>query len=174
MPIDQQAAITLAILAAALLLSLTEKLRGDVVALLVIVTLAATRILTPQESLSGFSQPAVIMIMAVYILAEGMRRSGAVEQIGALVLRIAGKSEAGLVASVTLCVAFLSLFMNNLAAASVLLPAVSTASRRSGVSTARLLLPLAFGTILGGMATLLTTANIVASSLLRERGLEGF
>jgi di/tricarboxylate transporter len=70
--------------------------------------------------------------------------------------------------------AFLSLFMNNIAAASVLLPAVSGAARKAEVRASRMLMPLAFATILGGMATLLTTTNIVVSSLLRERGLDGF
>jgi len=68
----------------------------------------------------------------------------------------------------------LSLVMNNIASAAVLLPAVTAAGRRARVSPARLLMPLAFSTLLGGMATLLTTANIVSSSLLQDRGLEGF
>jgi di/tricarboxylate transporter len=75
---------------------------------------------------------------------------------------------------VMLAGAFLSLFMNNIAAGAVLLPPVSGAAKRAGVNPARLLMPLAFGTILGGMATLLTTTNIVVSSLLRDRDLPGF
>jgi di/tricarboxylate transporter len=70
--------------------------------------------------------------------------------------------------------AFLSLFMNNIAAMAVLLPAVSGAARKAGVNPSRLLIPLAFSTLLGGMATLLTTSNIVVSSLLKDQGLAGF
>ncbi|HEY0558579.1 MAG TPA: SLC13 family permease, partial [Thermoanaerobaculia bacterium] len=84
------------------------------------------------------------------------------------------KSEQRLVVAVMVTAAFLSLFMNNIAAAAVLLPAVSGAAQRSGVNPSRLLMPLAFGTILGGMATLLTTTNIVVSSLLRDQNLAGY
>jgi di/tricarboxylate transporter len=94
--------------------------------------------------------------------------------VGSLLIRVAGKKEGRLVVAVMLAGAFLSLFMNNIAAASVLLPAVSGAARRSGVTPARLLMPLAFGTILGGMATLFTTTNIVVSSLLRDHDLPAY
>jgi di/tricarboxylate transporter len=124
--------------------------------------------------MSGFSRPAVITILAVFILAEGLRRSGLTEQVGALLVKAGGASETRLVVVVMLAGAFLSLFMNNIAAASVLLPAVSSAASKSGVSKSRLLMPLAFATILGGMATLLTTTNIVVSGILRDENLRGF
>lgn len=91
-----------------------------------------------------------------------------------MLLRVAGTSESKLVTIVMLAGAFLSLFMNNIAAASVLLPAVSGAARKAEVNSSRLLMPLAFATILGGMATLLTTANIIVSSLLRDQGIPGY
>ena len=166
--------LTFVILGVAIALFLSERLRPDLVALLVLVALGTTGVLTSDETFSGFSRSAVITILAIFILAAGLERTGVTRQVGNLLIRVAGREEGRLVVAVMLAGAFLSLFMNNIAAASVLLPAVSGAARRSGVSPARLLLPLAFGTILGGMATLFTTTNIVVSSLLRDRGLPGY
>lgn len=162
------------ILTAAVVLFLNNRLRADIVALLVLVSLGATGVLTPQEAFAGFSRSAVITILAIFILAQGLNTTGASERVGNWLGRVAGRSERRFVVLVMLSGAFLSLFMNNVAAASVLLPAVSGAARRQGVNPARLLMPLAFATILGGMATLFTTSNIVMSGLLREHELPGF
>jgi di/tricarboxylate transporter len=166
--------ITLIITGAAVVLLLTERLRADLVALLVVVALGTSGVLTAEETFSGFSRSAVITLLSIFILAAGLERTGVTRRVGDLLVRVAGTSEQRLVMAVMLAGAFLSLAMNNIAAAAVLLPAVSGAAKRSGVNPSRLLMPLAFGTILGGMATLLTTANIVVSSLLRDRNLPGF
>ena len=166
--------ITFVILALAVGLFLSDRLRADLVALMVVFALGVTRVLTPQEAFSGFSRSAVITIMAIFILTEGLQRTGMTDRIGSLLLRVAGTRESRLVVIVMLAGACLSLFMNNIAAASVLLPAVSGAAHKSDIHPSRLLMPLAFATILGGMATLLTTTNIVVSSLLRDEGLAGF
>jgi di/tricarboxylate transporter len=166
--------ITLIITGAAMVLLLTERLRADLVALLVVVALGTSGVLTAEETFSGFSRSAVITLLAIFIMAAGLERTGITRRVGDLLVRVAGTSEQRLVVTVMLAGAFLSLAMNNIAAAAVLLPAVSGAAKRSGVNPSRLLMPLAFGTILGGMATLLTTANIVVSSLLRDRNLPGF
>jgi len=166
--------VTLAILVVAMVLFLSELVRADLVALLVVVALGATGVLSPQETFSGFSRSAVVTLFAIFILAAGLERTGVTRQVGNLLVRVAGKSESRLVMAVMLATAGLSLFMNNIAAASVLLPAVSGAGRRAGVNPSRLLMPLAFATLLGGMATLLTTTNILVGSLLRDRGLAGF
>ncbi len=162
--------LTFIILTIAILLFLSDRLRPDLIALLVMLALGLSGILTSQETFSGFSRSAVIAIIAIFILAEGLRRTGLTEKLGEVLIRLGGKRESTLVFTVTLAGAVLSLFMNNIAAASVLMPAISGAARKSGISASRLLMPLAFGTILGGMATLLTTTNIVVSSLLRDQG----
>jgi len=166
--------ITLAVLAVAMVALLTERATPDLVALLVVVTLGVTGVLSAQETFSGFSQSAVITILAIFILAEGLRRSGVAERVGDLIHHLAGESERRMIVVVMLAGSLLSLVMNNIAAAAVLLPAVTAAGRRARVSPARLLMPLAFSTLLGGMATLLTTANIVSSSLLQDHGQRGF
>lgn len=165
---------TLVILLVATILFLSDRFSADIVGMLVAVSLGLTGVLTPHDALSGFSRSAVITIIAIFILAEGLRRTGITDQVGYLLVKLARAKESRLVVTVMLAGAFLSLFMNNIAAAAVLLPAISGASRRSQVKPARLLMPLAFATILGGMATLLTTTNIIASSLLHEAGLNGY
>lgn len=165
---------TFLILGAAVTLLVSDRLRADLVALLVAVALGVTGILSPQEAFAGFSRSAVVTIMAIFILAEGLRRTGVTEQVGNLLLRAAQASEPRLAILAMMAGAFLSLFMNNIAAASVLLPAIASAGRKVQANPSRLMMPLAFATILGGMATLFTTSNIVVSSLLRDQGLEGF
>ena len=171
---DTQIIITFSILIIALVLFFTNKIPADLVALLVVVALGLTGILTPQEAFSGFSRSAVITILAIFIIAEALQRTGVTEQVGNILIKVGGKSELHLIVAVMIAGAFLSLFMNNIAAAAVLLPAVSGAARKANVTISKVLIPLAFSTILGGMATLLTTSNIVLSSLLQDNNLEGF
>src|ERR1041385_839076 len=169
-----QFSITFLLLGVATILLIGNILRPDIVALLLMLSLGLSGILTPQEAFSGFSRSAVIIMLSAFILAEGLRHSGITERIGWFIVRLFGQGEERLVLGVMLAAALLSLFMNNIAAASLLFPSLSGVARRSGVSSSRLLMPLAFGTILGGMATLLTTTNIIASGLLRDMGLRGF
>jgi di/tricarboxylate transporter len=166
--------LTFLILGSAIVLFLSDRVRADLVALLVVVALSVSGVLTTQEAFSGFSRSAVITILAIFMLAAGLERTGVTRRIGDLLVRVGGGDERRLVVIVMLAGAGLSLFMNTIAAASVLLPAVSGASRRAGTNPARLLMPLAYSTLLGGMATLLTTTNIVVSSVVRDRGLRGF
>lgn len=166
--------ITFILLGIATLLLIGNILRPDIVALMLLLGLGLSGTLTPREAFSGFSRSAVVIMFSAYILAEGLRRSGITEHIGAFIVRLFGKGERRLIFGIMTAAAMLSLFMNNIAAASLLFPALSGVARRSKVSPARLLMPLAFGTILGGMATLLTTTNIVVSGLLRDVNLPGF
>lgn len=169
-----QVDLTFILIGIATLLLIGNILRPDIVALMLLLSLGLTGILTPQEAFSGFSRSAVVIMFSAFILAEGLRRSGITERMGAFILRLFGKGERRLIFGVMAAAATLSLFMNNIAAASLLFPALSGVARRSKISPARLLMPLAFGTIMGGMATLLTTTNIVVSGLLRDAKLAGF
>jgi di/tricarboxylate transporter len=171
---DTPLIITCVILAAALILFLSNRLPADLVALLVVVALGLTGVLTPQEAFSGFSRSAVITIIAIFVLTEALQRTGVTEQVGNILLKVGGRTEFRLIVTVMIAGAFLSLFMNNIAAAAVLLPAASGAAKRASVNTSRLLMPLAFSTILGGMATLFTTSNIVLNSLLHDNNIAGF
>lgn len=169
-----QIGITLLFLSIAALLLLGNILRADIVALVLMLALGLSGILTPQEAFSGFSRSAVVIMFSAFVLTEGLRRSGMTERMGLFIIKIFGAGERRLIFGVMTASAVLSLFMNNIAAASLLLPSLSGVARRMKISPSKLLMPLAFGTILGGMATLLTTTNIVVSGLLRDAKLPGF
>lgn len=171
---DSQLLLTFAVLIGAILLFLSERLPVDLVALLVVVALGFTGVLTAPEAYSGLSNSAVIIIVSVFILAEGLEQTGVTDWIGTRLLQASGGSESKLIVVFMAAGAVLSLVMNNIAAASVLLPAASTAARKSDIRLSRLLMPLGFGTLLGGMATLFTTTNLVVSGVLRQAGYRGF
>ena len=166
--------ITFLFLGVAAILLVRNILRPDIVALLLMLALGLSGILSPQEAFSGFSRSAVIIMMSAFILADGLRRSGATERLGAFIVRLFGAGPRRMTFGVMTAGALLSLFMNNIAAASLLFPVISGVARRSKIPSSRLLMPLAFGTILGGMATLLTTTNIIVSGILRDVDLPGF
>jgi len=172
--VDKELIITLIILAAAIMLFLSEKFSVDLVALLVLAALGLSQVLTPQEVFSGFSDTAVITILAIFVLAHGLKVTGVAERMGDLLVRTAGKSETRLIITLMSVAAFMSLFMNNIAAASILLPSASTIARKTNVRLSHLLMPLAFGTLLGGTATLFATTNIIVSGILKSNGYRGF
>ena len=163
--------ITLLILLVAAVLLLSDRVRADLVALLVVVALGVSGVLTAREAFSGFSSSAVVTMAAIFVLVAGLQVTGVTDQAGRLLQRLAGAGERRLLVAVMAIGALLSLFMNNIAAAAILLPAVSGLASRTQVRLSRLLMPLAFATILGGMATLFTTTNIIVSGILRSQGL---
>jgi di/tricarboxylate transporter len=162
------------IILALALLMVSGRVRPDLLALLVLVALGLTGLVTPEQAYSGFSGTATMTILAIFIISEGLQQTGITLALGKMMLRVSGNSEQRAVLITVLASAALSLFMNNIAAAGVLLPAVVSLSRQTRIPPSRLLMPLAFGTILGGMATLLTTANIIVGGVLREAGLRPF
>lgn len=167
--------LTLFIIAAAVVLFATEKLRVDVIALLVLLTLALTGLVTPEQAFSGFSSPAVITVWAVYIVSGALFKTGVTDIIGERITRMAGSSEPRLIAVIMLTCGTMSAFMNNIGATAVLLPAVVGISRKSGIPLSKLLIPLSFASLMGGNMTQIgTPPNILASSILTERGLPSF
>jgi len=170
-----QIALTLSIIGAAVVLFATEKLRVDVIALMVLLTLALTGLITPEQAFSGFSSPAVITVWAVYIVSGALFKTGVTDIIGEWIARLAGNNEPRLIAVIMLACGTMSAFMNNIGATAVMLPAVVGISRKSGVPLSRLLIPLSFASLMGGNMTQIgTPPNILASSILNERGLPSF
>jgi di/tricarboxylate transporter len=168
-------ALTFAIVAAAVVLFATEKLRVDVVAMLVLLTVALTGLVTPSEAFAGFSNPAVITVWAVYIVSAGMLLTGVADVMGRALLRVAGASETRLVVVIMITCGVMSAFINNVGATAMLLPVVIDVSRRTGVPISRLLIPLSFSSLLGGNMTLIgTPANILGANILVERDLDSF
>jgi di/tricarboxylate transporter len=155
----------------AIVLMATDLLRAELVAWFLVIILSLIGVITSQEAFTGFSNSAVITILAVFILTNGLRRTGVIRRVGQLLQRLAGDHTTRFLLLTMMGGAALSLFMNNIAAAAVLLPAIMDVARRRRISPSKLLMPLAFATNLGGHATLLATSNILVSSTLQHMGL---
>jgi di/tricarboxylate transporter len=167
--------IALLILGAAILLFITEWLRVDVVALGVVVALLLSGLLSSEEALAGFSNPAVLTIAALFVVGGAIMQTGLAGAIGERILIIAGKGPARLTAVIMLTVAAMSAFMSDTGTVAVLLPAITSLALSAGMSTSRLLIPLSYGALLGGATTLIgTPPNLIISDMLRSQGLEPF
>ncbi|MDO3378480.1 SLC13 family permease [Geoalkalibacter halelectricus] len=164
--------LALAILVLALILLISGRVPAEVVAMLVLGALPVAGLVTPAEAIAGFSSPAVITLWAIFILSGGLTRTGVGDLLGAQVLRVAGHGEAALVAVIMATAAVLSAVMNNVAVAVLMLPVVMDIARKSGNAPSRLLMPLAYGALLGGLMTQIgTPPNILVSVAMEEHGL---
>ncbi len=163
------------ILAATIALFISNLLRLDLVALLSLLALTLTGILTPAEALAGFSDPVVLMIAGLFVVSGALFRTGVAARLGRGIGVMAGKSEVRMAVFVMLTAAVLSGFMSSTGTVAVLLPAIVTLAWKAGVSPSKLLIPLSFGALLGGMLTLIgTPPNIVVSNHLQAEGMAPF
>jgi di/tricarboxylate transporter len=168
-------ALVLGILVISLILFISEVIRMDVVALLVLGALAVTGLVDSNQAFAGFSNSAVITVWAMFILSEGLTRTGIADIIGRQVMRFGGSREVPLIFVVMITGAVLSAFMNNIGVAALMLPVVVEVARRTGVAASRLLMPLAYSTLLGGLTTLIgTPPNLLISESMVLGGHEPF
>ena len=161
------------IIAVLLALIAFTRLRIDIIALLVLLMVALAQLVPPSDALSGFSSSVVITIIGLLVITRALEQTGVMQWIARQLQAYGRGSEAKLIALVMAAGAAVSLFMNNVAAAAVLLPAVLQVSRESGVAASKLMIPLAFGVMVGGMATYFTTANILMSEVLIAQDIAG-
>ncbi len=167
--------LVLGILGVAIILFASEKIRVDVVSMMVLLTLLLTGLLDTEEAFSGFANPAVITVWAIYIVSASLTFTGIADFIGRYLARIAGVKEWRLILVIMVTVGVMSAFMNNIGATAVLLPVVINLGRRAGIAVSKLLIPLAFGSLLGGVTTLIgTPPNLLASTALADAGMEPF
>lgn len=170
-----QIALVYGVLIGAVALWATDRLRMDLVGLLALLVLALTGILAPAEALAGFSDPVVLMIAGLFVVGEGLFQTGVAQAIGRLPARLAGESEARLLAVIMVMVACLSAFMSSTGTVAVMLPVVVGLAWERGIPPSRLLIPLSVASLLGGMLTLIgTPPNIVVSNHLAAMGREPF
>ena len=168
-------AIVLSILAVAVLFLITEWIPMEVTALLSLGAVALLGLVSPVEALAGFSNPAVVTVWAVFILSGGLTRTGVANVIGNFVLRLAGNSESRMIIVIMTTAGVMSAIMNNVAVAALMLPVVMDIARHTGRPPSRLLMPLAYGSLLGGLTTQIgTPPNILVSDALRDAGLKSF
>ena len=162
--------LSLLILAAVTLL-ITQHIRVEVTALLIIATLAMTGILTPEEAISGFSSSATVTVAGMFVLSAGLIRTGALDLAVTFALRFAQKSQKRLFLLLTGLVPTLSAFANNTPIVVMMIPITLTICRRLTISPSKLLMPINYLAILGGTCTLIgTSTNILVNDLSKRSG----
>jgi len=164
----------MAILAVMLVLFATSKVRYDLVALMGLITVTLMGAIPAEEAFLGFGHPAVITVAAVLIISRGLLNSGLVDALVGLVSRV-GDNLIIQIAVLTSLVAVCSAFINNVGALALFMPVALKIASRSGNPASGLLMPMAFGSLLGGLTTLIgTPPNIIIATFRAEAGLEAF
>lgn len=167
--------LLLGLILAALALFASERVRSDIVALGLLLAMLLTGILGVEEGFTGFASPAVITVVCMFVLSGALVRTGVADQLAALVLASGVRGQLGLTAIIMLMVGAMSAFMNNIAAAAILMPSVFAIAQRASVPVTKLLMPLSFGSLLGGLTTLVgTPPNLLASEALSQAGEQPF
>jgi di/tricarboxylate transporter len=162
----------LLLLAVALILFALDKLSVDVVGLIVLLALAIPRVLSPKEALSGFADDTILLLISLFVLTAGIVRTGVVERVGLWLASVGGRNPARVTQLILLAVAAVSSFLSNTVTTAVFLPIMIGVARRAGTALSRVLMPLAFASILAGSVTLIgTSTNLVVSSQLPRYGL---
>lgn len=163
--------LTFAILAATILLFVFSKLRADMVAVLSLLALFLTGILNSGQALAGFADSTTIMVAALFVVGEGLSRTGITAQVGQMLMRRAGNSEQRLLVVLMIATALLSIFISNTGTVAMLLPAAVAAAWRVGSLPSRFLIPLAFSASAGGLLTLMSSPpNILVADMLASSG----
>jgi di/tricarboxylate transporter len=153
----------------------TERVGVDVATLLLLCALVVLRILSVEEAFSGFSNDIIIILGSIFILSGALMKGGVMDHLGDAIHRLAGGSKTRLLLCVLPVTTFVSSFMNNTTTTAVLMPPVLGVCRRSGVSPGKVLIPLAYASMLGGTCTLIgTSTNVAASGYLKSTGLAPF
>src|SRR6185295_13035423 len=170
-----QIAIVLALLIFALVLFSLERIPIEVVSLLLVIALVLTNTLTVSEAFAGFGNDIVITIAGLFILTGGLARTGIIDLIGRRLHRTAGDSEFRIVALIMFAAALCAAVMKNTTTTAMFLPVVLGIAARRNISPSKLLMPLAFGAILGGTCTLIgTSTNLAVSGALPRYGIQPF
>jgi di/tricarboxylate transporter len=170
-----KAGVTLLILAAAMYGFVSERLAPDLTALLALLALLLTGVLTPYEAFSGFSHPATISVAAVLVLSAAVERTGVLTYIARRLLTPLANSQLTITVVIMVIISAISGFVNNTAAVAVFIPVLIEVCRRTNTSPSRILMPMSHAATFGGMCTLIgTSTNLVAHEFAMSHGLRGF
>lgn len=163
--------LVLAILAGAVACFATERLPVDLVALLVLSALLVSGILTAEQAISGFSNPATVTVAAMFVLSAGLARTGVVKLLGQRLAVVGRHGLRPALLALMALIGLVSAFINNTAAVAIFLPIVIALARDMKISPSKLLIPLSFASMFGGVCTLIgTSTNILVSSIATEHG----
>lgn len=153
--------LVMLMIAIAVFLFITEWIRLDVVAILMMVVLPLLHLVRPKEAFIGLSSNAVVSIIAVIIIGAGLDKTGLINKLIKPILKIAGKSQSNIIIAISLAIAVISSFMQNIGAAALFLPAIQRISRSFDIPISRLLMPIGFSAILGGTITLVGSSPLI-------------
>jgi len=168
-----QIAVVLGLLIVALILFAMEVSSVDIITMLLLIVLAISGILTPSGSFAGFSNEIIVILASIFVLSGALQKTGVVDAIGSYLHRIAGSSSNRLILAVMTTVGSVSAFMNNTTATAVFLPPIMGLSRKARISPSKLLMPMAFASILGGTCTLIgTSTNVAVSGYFAKSGMK--
>ena len=163
--------ITVITLLITAILFTTGKIRADIVALCALIALFLSGVLTPQEALSGFSNPVVIMMVGLFVVGGAVFKTGLATTIGSKIISLAGNNEFTLFLLIMLVTSFIGGFVSNTGTVALMLPIVVSMAAKANFSPSRFLMPLAFASSMGGMLTLIGTApNLVIQDELIKAG----
>ena len=164
--------LVLALLVAVVVVFALEKISVDIATLALLSALVLLRILSVEEAFSGFSNDIIIILGSIFVLSGALMRTGVLDYVGGVIHRLAGGSRTRILLCVMPVTCFVSAFMNNTTTTAIFMPAVLGLTRRSKVSPSKVLMPLAFASMLGGTCTLVgTSTNVAASGYLASIGL---
>ena len=158
---DIQIILTLFVLILTVFLFVTEILRSDVSALIVLTTLVILGLVSPQEAFEGFSSEAVIAMAGVMVISSGIQKTGLMIKASRYILDIAGRNEKRLVGVVSIFEGFISAFLQNVGSAALFIPALMRISRLTGIPSRRILLPIGYAAVIGGTVTMIGSATLI-------------
>ena len=159
----------------AAILMASNKVRFDIVALLVVIALILTGVLTVEQALAGFGTPVVILVAGLLVIGEMLARTGVANAVGELILTKGRGSETRSLALIMIGAAVLGAVMSSTAVVAIFIPIIMRIASEAGVDRSRLLLPMSYAALISGMLTLIATPpNIVVHEELKEEGYEGF
>ena len=166
--------MVLAILVGTVILFVTEKYPLDLVAMIGLGMLLLAGLVTPQEGLSGFSNPATVTVAAMFVLSAGLQKTGATAAVGRLMVRF-GRDHYTALIVIMGTVTVMSAFVNNTAAVAVFIPLVTIVANRRRIAASKLLIPLSYASQFGGVCTLIgTSTNLLVSSISEQAGYGSF
>jgi di/tricarboxylate transporter len=164
-------ALTLIVLGLALVAFIAEWLPVDLTALVVTIVLILLGLVTPEEGISGFGNSATITVMAMFILSAGIARTGVIQVVRDLLIKWGGKNPNQQILVMGMIVGPITAFINNTAVVAVFLPIVEDWCKKQNISPSKLLIPLSYATVLGGMITVIgTSTNVLASGISKKLG----